>query len=116
MPDGSNFRLPQPEPETVRILKAAKARISDPANWLQNGYEDALGHVCAVGAIVKVSKHSTYAVEKLDVCRLQKAAREMGHENAADLNDFTDHPTVMRMFDRAIELAWQEHREKEHAN
>ena len=98
----------------AEILRAAKAKIEDPAHWCQGEYaKDALGQRaseysdeacawCAMGAFHTIDNGSSY-----DAFRsLAKAANEI-HQGwgIPNVNDNTDHATVMRMFDRAIELA-----------
>lgn len=97
------------KPEAVRILEDARALIATPETWVQRTYQRN-GHRCAIGAICWAAECSFYEAE-LDSQPIERAAREMGYENAVHLNDSTDHPTVMRMFDRAIELAWADARE-----
>ena len=107
------------ENETVRILRAAKARIENPENWCQMALAltreckrvraDDKNAVqwCAVGTLVAMPN----ALQR-EFTLLSKAAKECGFPTIATLNNETDHPTVMRMFDRAIELAQQEVLEK----
>lgn len=107
----------------VEILRAARAQISHPANWCQ--FEDALsieGMVvpchdedacrwCSLGATAAVAGAICPEAEKKADGYLASAAHEMGFTGngaVADLNDNTDHATVMKMFDRAIALAEKE--------
>ena len=100
--------------ETVEQLKAAKALIFDPRHWCQGARaRTCTGEAvwfssctatswCSYGAILKVcelvdSKHTLYL--------LKKVAQEMGRASVAVLNDETNHATVMKMFDLAIEMA-----------
>lgn len=111
--DSVNFE----KPEVVRQLEAAKALIADPTNWCQGtmamsrhrwpiGISDPQASAwCSEGAIVRI----TGAVsEKGNLWRfLRSASHELGYFAPFELNDNTNHATVMRMFDRAIELAWE---------
>lgn len=97
--------LPQSNPvesEVVTQLKAAKALISDPEHWCQN---QATGHDsrCAYVAMAMVS--GLTSVDWISYPTLRRASKQMGHKCPIHLNDETDHPTVMKMFDLAIQLA-----------
>ena len=101
--------------EILRVLRAAQERIRKPENWCQNlmhlTTDDGTDQWCARGAIWCFD--GDVAADNL-LCR---AASEMGygdppsrhgtvHERhqVVTLNNTTDHPTVMAMFSRAIEL------------
>lgn len=100
----------------VEILKAAKAKIEDPAHWCQgNAAWDLNGRACVPedhnarswcswGAVTAASRQRGVSAHDY----LDRAADEFGFASAVVLNDSTDHPTVMKMFDRAIALAEQE--------
>lgn len=108
-------RVSLPEPQVVQDLRAAKALIEDPDRWCQgafakmsNGMEvmpinSAAHSYCALGSAIKVSNQ-----EFTLAAALNRTAKKMGHDYASVLNDSTDHPTVMKMFDLAIELALEE--------
>ncbi|MGI9449346.1 MAG: DUF6197 family protein [Geminicoccaceae bacterium] len=97
------------------ILIAAKAKIEDPERWCQGWFaRDIAGHPigsrnpgackwCSLGAIRVVWGPLSYESKVLQT--LAVAALDQGFQLPEDLNDNTDHPTVMKMFDRAIELA-----------
>lgn len=96
---------------TIDILRAARARIEDPKHWCQQMeavdaegnttrvYSETAIRWCAMGTLYAEG----YAEEALDM--LYVAAEELGHSGPADLNDDTDHTTVMRMYDKAILFA-----------
>lgn len=104
---------------TADILRAAKAKIEDPARWCQGqpakdakGYQIATGSRlatawCAWGACCSVAGVRD-AGFGLALVNLNRVACRAGFGSAQELNDSSDHPTVMAMFDRAIELAEQE--------
>lgn len=109
----------QQEPEAVRVLKAAKALISDPKRWCRFVLRDR-SRFCAEGAVFKVCGY-----EMRDGCKFtDQSVSEASHEPAAlflvraarmngalypfIINDTRKHEDVMRMFDLAIELAWQD--------
>ena len=90
---------------TVTLLRQAKLKIADPKNWCQGRLhsEDGNQH-CAAGAI-QICSNSTREMD-LAFRKLDAAAREFTpFRTFIDLNNTTDHPTVMKMFDRAIEMA-----------
>lgn len=88
---------------TVEILKAARERISDPSKWCQGraAIED---RACATQAFNEQATTSTPVGSAAWTCILQ-AADGMGFPIPSHLNDQTDHPTVMAMYDQAIVLA-----------
>lgn len=108
---------PQTKPNDIASkLRAAKALIATPETWCQGTWGrtacDApatrgrnAARFCSWGALVQLLGISGYGAA---LGYLNKAALEMGHTGATNLNDLTDHPTVLRMFDRAIALAEQE--------
>lgn len=96
----------------VEILKVAKARIADPAQWCQGAMSmDSAGELvdpwhpracvwCAAGSIWSViGENGTFPVA------LHLAAIERGYPGAQLLNDMTSHADAVRMFDRAIAIA-----------
>lgn len=102
-------------------LRAAKALIADPANWITGFYaatsdERAIGwdcanacKFCAVGALARVENKSPKQVEQADELDagyfLNKAAGETNDYHPHRVNDARGHAAVMAMYDRAIELA-----------
>lgn len=97
--------------DLVAALRACRARIENPERWIQGRAEDSEGRCCAIGtAAVTLDAHGHYRLAD-DVRRaLDRAAFDMGFGRgmagkraAAVLNDTTDHATVLRMFDVAIE-------------
>ena len=107
---------------TVEILKRAKARIENPEHWCTGSLaRNTLGGVtaprssdackwCAFGAIIAEANHGTFQVEQaLDIVAIPiinsmgRAGPEVKNlRGAAYVNDYTDHATVMRMYDLAI--------------
>ncbi len=96
--------------EILRVLRAAQERIRKPENWCQGYLErvtlDGTEQWCARGAVIAETGYNSDA----DVL-LNRAAVETGYVDhhgpkhaVVALNNTTDHPTVMLMFSRAIEL------------
>ncbi len=92
------------EDEILRILSAAQERIRDPKNWCQGTFGDWANRTqfCAYGALLN-EPNPTAALVLIDT-----VAQEQGYGGSISLNDRTDHPTVMAMFQRAIEMRSQE--------
>lgn len=104
----------------AEILKAARALIEDRIRWTQHTYargksgrpvypeQRSAVSWCALGAICKVTDtnplRSDYPVA---VEYLRRSAEEIGFTSVELVNDGRFHSTVLRMFDRAIELAEQ---------
>lgn len=99
----------------VDILRAARAKISDPQNWTREesarddaGYPvEPLSHDavcwCARGAISAAAK-SGDEFQASNV--LRRAIREQAPDGRiTDFNDKHDHAEVLAAFDRAIQLA-----------
>lgn len=90
----------------------ARALIADPRNWTQGMaargqdgtqvffFEPTAVQFCAVGACRRATNDPCVEFEELD-----SAAQDLGYGEAYLLNDRTDHATVLRMFDLAIEMA-----------
>lgn len=98
-----------PENETVRILRAAKARIADPKDWCIKKvvqHVDGREQRCALGALWAADPKATAYGGPWRA--LQNAAAERGYGCFAAANNKIGHDGVMRMFDRAIELAQQD--------
>ncbi len=90
------------EDPIMKVLRAAQERIRKPENWCQGTYGDRHsdhGELCAWGAIRWATPDEWPAALVLNA-----AAKQNGFSSAGALNDCTDHPTVMAMFDRAQEL------------
>ena len=110
----------KPDTEAAALLRKAKALIDTPEKWCQgseaadkNGRlvrassSEALGR-CSLGALIAsgVNDESDPIVMKLNIAAVMLGFDATDNEYAAaNLNDTTDHPTVMRMFDLAIRLA-----------
>lgn len=103
-------------PSAVEVLKKAKALIADPEHWCQGVmakndfgsevYPDDLDACrwCAEGGMRAVQPFGTHSFTSAwDL--LKEAAAEVGYMSPVSLNDEANHPTVMKMFDRAIALA-----------
>jgi hypothetical protein len=104
----------------ARVLANAKTLIQDPKNWCQKAYaRDADGHAtmatgpdacqwCSLGATMKALEgddlRKTIGTEYIWHI-LDRAAPQFKYNSADFVNDRTDHPTVMAMFDRAIDIA-----------
>lgn len=105
---------------TKEILVAARKRIEKPANWCQKIFSaDSAGRYvpsdrpeatrfCAGGAMFKVcdgNKTAQWQDVETAMGLLGEYAVERGFTGPSDLNDKTDHVTVMKMFDNAIARA-----------
>lgn len=105
-------------------LVAARKKIEDPANWIKGRYaadangEKCLSHsaeackFCALGALF--STEAGYFNEpSVDI--LYEASHELGFDGVTEMNDDerTDHPKVMALYDKAIELAIKKEKESE---
>jgi hypothetical protein len=99
----------------TNLIKAKKL-ISDPKKWTQGWYaknnhgqytwpahEDAVCF-CSIGAVIKIDGRPPYAnaVER-EAKLLDAAARKLNFGSYIELNETSDHRTVMKMFDLAIE-------------
>lgn len=99
---------------TLEILKAARALIAEPGRWCQGGYAksasglpaapmEPLAHsFCALGACRRVAG-GAWAADEAER-QLGRVALQMGSIGGRvnRLNDSTDLPTVLDMFDRTI--------------
>ncbi|MGD1957175.1 MAG: hypothetical protein ACFBZ9_18510 [Sphingomonadales bacterium] len=106
----------------AETLRAAKALIQKPENWCQGAYvrdktgrevafDDPLGcQWCAEGAVYKEvdARGVLDSRASRPFILLRDVAVKMGATRGTKINDTTDHPTVMRMFDLAIEMAEEE--------
>ena len=96
---------------TADKLREARDLISDPERWCQECYaRDKNGAPVLYESLAAVRWCALGACEKVgaDVRILWRAAERMKGFDPADINDSTNHPTVMKMFDLAIELAEKE--------
>lgn len=101
------------------ILIRARARIADPANFCQGTYVSEGGtKFCAAGALKAegISPYATHGIqfdptfELLALAAVEQGALPMSHLFGAvhpvvHVNDGLGHAAVLKMFDRAIELA-----------
>lgn len=108
------------KPKPSEILLAAKELISSPEKWTmkvfaRNRIEFEVDPVssaackwCAVGAIIREAKRLKVDGESALVF-LRKATKDWGIHGSSGsapiLNDRGNHAEVMKLFDRAIELA-----------
>lgn len=102
-------------------LRTAKALIEDPARWCQGtAAKSATGFLvdwdspdalqwCAYGAFRRAGADTAKEWGFMWAAASALMDRYVGPSR---LNDSTDHPTVMKMFDRAIELATKEDRDE----
>jgi hypothetical protein len=101
---------------TTEVLKQAQELIRNPEDWCQgelardnrNIYidinADGACRFCSEGALRVVhGKDDFLGTVSWDL--INEAAVFLGQKNAIMLNDKTDHATVMKMFDKAIELS-----------
>jgi hypothetical protein len=104
--------LPQPI-IVAEQLRAAKALIENPDDWWQGSCQEFCDvrerpRMCA-GSAVSYTRSGgiSWGVEGSSGRRdlLDAAANTLGYSDLVALNDESDHATVMKMFDRAIELA-----------
>ena len=108
--------------ETVELLTQALEIISDPKRWTQHTFAKALNGAnvsylndeavkfCATGAIFKLVKWTgdchVPAATWLDEAAMQLFfGTETPPGGAIYVNDYLGHAAVVRMFERAIELA-----------
>ena len=102
--------------DTVEILIQALGIISNPERWTQGTFaRDITGdsrsylsyaavRFCAAGAIFKCIRwDGAFPVRAIQY--LDEAALQMASSNSVGVNDKLGHAAVIRMFERAIELA-----------
>ena len=103
---------------TLETLRAARALISKESNWTTHrAARDAQGNPvlfprdpravkwCAVGAVIKVGDSDG------DLRLLDQACRSLGLKGRIeDVNDTTDHRTVLKVFDLAVKRAAEKER------
>ena len=107
------------------ILIAARDKIADERRWTQQAFaRDVHGRIiglsedpgatcwCAIGAMEAVTAgdrsprgSTSYLTYRRAVTTLQEASHALGYQGVVRLNDDSDHATVMKMFDKAIEQA-----------
>ena len=97
-------------------LRKAKALIEDPQHWCQGVYAKGKSgrevdvksryadQWCAAGAMDKVNPRNTFSGDLY----LNRAARDLYDQHFITVNDRLAHMDVMRMYDRAIELALED--------
>lgn len=98
---------------SVELLKAARAKIADPANWTRFTLaRNAKGNPvaptakgatcwCAHGALYAVGGTAKSATENI----LYEAAGDTFHADPAEVNDNLGHVEVLKVFDIAIAKA-----------
>jgi galactitol-specific phosphotransferase system IIB component len=93
------------------LLRAAKAKISRPADWHQEGtYVNAQGCLCAQAAINRAFKSSDYNSDVADQATdyLSKTLKDIDlYTYITKYNDDpnTTHADIMNLFDDAAEMA-----------
>ena len=100
------------------LLTKAKAVIADPKHWTQGRYaQDAKGYStgpttpdavcwCSLGALSKVAyEDSAHSSLLMTAGYLSRVSAEYGYNGIPDFNDDSSHETVMKAWDRAIQLA-----------
>jgi hypothetical protein len=101
---------------SAEILKAARARIADPKNWTQEHYartdkgrpvgSNEAGAVCwcAIGAL-NAELGANASGEESAFKMLWNASGELFRMGPHMVNDDLGHSAVLKIYDRAIELA-----------
>lgn len=103
---------------SIELLKAARDLIADPAHHTTRAYgRDAAGARlstgfapeavcwCAVGALQCAALQPVAGNWKLALDTLEEAAQDLFEADVVSVNDGRGHGPVMRMYDRAIEMA-----------
>lgn len=95
-------------------LKAAKAKIADPARLARFVMRDKQDRVCAIGALCDLEKIPV-GMEYLpsavrddvdkDIDALLAASMQLFNTGVTVVNNYGDHKDVMAMYDKAIETA-----------
>lgn len=102
-----------------RILKRARALIADPAHWTQRTlardekgvpmpfWDQRAVSWCMIGAVDKCGGLASGWIVEIAWQYVNSAIVEMGltRNSVGQLNDTTDHATVLAVLDRAIALA-----------
>lgn len=87
------------------ILIGARALIEDPDNWCQYRSWNHLGQRCAVGAMYFMAYGADMpGPTKIQFTEAYRAAKRLVGDVIL-VNDTDGHEAVMRVFDRAIEMA-----------
>lgn len=113
--------------KTIDVLKAARAKITNPENWMKGFYAktpdggETVGTnpeatcFCALGAIESVTGilHLYNGWPDRAVVFLNKVVKEVqpedvNYRNVAEYNDNSTHEQVLAVFDKAITLAENE--------
>lgn len=100
--------------QVIDILRRARHIVSNPKRWNQGSmgrdsrgdpcnedYSEAVSW-CAAGAIWRNRSEAEHPDPAFAAAH--KAARKLGYTCVTQLNDTTDQPTVLRMFDEAIKI------------
>ena len=102
--------------DTKGILIGARELISDKTNWVRKVYAlDNLGREvtptnenackwCSYGAIYKIAGGVDYPARH----KLRQASSILYGDTPVGVNDYQSHADVIKMFDKAIELARKE--------
>ena len=112
MPRDGTFT--KPDTETAALLRKAKALINTPEKWCRDQWaKNCWGDPCPYDGPQAVRRCADGALMAAGAQMagnqfLIAAAREMGFGDQVHLNDNTDHPTVMAMFDLAERMAREE--------
>lgn len=90
-------------------LKAAKALIEKPENWLQGKYSDKNGIqestcFCSVGAIHRVLGNGAHAPDRNALTQAVGKVMGTDYTDVTTYNDTHSHAEVMTMWDKAINL------------
>ena len=101
-------------------LIAARALIEQPERWTRGEYARTKSGqytkvngkyaacFCAIGAVAYVLRKRPINAEKTMAYKtLLSASIALTSQDVDQLNDYCDHATVMRMYDKAIEFAQQ---------
>jgi hypothetical protein len=92
---------------TLEVLRAARAYISDPEHWYKGGY-GYRGRSCALGACIRMSKHSwpeaQGALNRAVPDWWRVVSEETCRNPITTYNDRpqTTHADILALFDRAI--------------
>lgn len=104
------------ESEAVRILRHAKALISDKEHWIKDEfatnaegevvpmYDNSACNFCSVGANRKAAGSGRAEISRPYLAMATAIMTLGAHSHIARFNDFSTHEEVMELFDVAI--AW----------
>jgi hypothetical protein len=93
------------------LLRAAKAKISDPDDWHQEGtYVNASGCLCAQAALNRAFKTSGYNVSVHDqacvhIIKIVRKYHPISYLTKYNDDPETTHADIMNLFDDAAEMA-----------